>query len=127
MGYLPSRKSRQWKMLNLEETKSLEKSIWWFVIHADETVLSQLDVKWDYVNIQTSWILSQCTKSADTADPDADTAVTGSEVDDIQESISSNAQQQLQSNENGDIPTSEDVKAPEDPFSPHTHDPISAT
>ena len=63
-----------------------------------------------------------------TADTDADTAVTDSEVDNIQESISSNAQQQLQGNDNGDIPTSEDVNAPEDPsFLPHTQDPISPT
>ena len=80
------------------------------------------------MNVQTSWILNQCTKPADTADTNADPAVTDSEVDNIQESTNSNAQQQLQGNENGDIPTSEDVNAPEDPsFLPHTQDPISAT
>ena len=85
-------------------------------------------MRWDSVNVQTSWILNLCTKPADTADTDADTAVTHPEVDNIQESISSNAQQQLQGNESGDIPTSEDVNAPEDPsFLSHTQDPISAT
>ena len=39
------------------------KSIWWFVIHANEAVLSELDAKWDSVNVQTSWILNQCTKT----------------------------------------------------------------
>ena len=107
------------------------KSIWWFVIHTDEAVLSELDVKWDSVNVQTFWILNQCTKpadNADTADTDADTAVTDSEVDNIQEPTGSNAQQQVQGNESGDIPISEDINTPEDPsFLAHTQNPTSAT
>jgi hypothetical protein len=39
---------------------------WWFVIHADEALLSELDEKWDSVHVQTSWTISQCTKPADT-------------------------------------------------------------
>ena len=84
-------------------------------------MLSELDVKWDSVNVQTSWILNQCTKPADTADTDADTAVTDSEVDNIQEPTGSNAHQQVQGNESGDIPISEDINTPEDPsFLAHT-------
>ena len=42
------------------------RTIWWFVIHADEAVLSKLDQKWDSVHVQTSWTLGQCTKPANT-------------------------------------------------------------
>lgn len=37
---------------------------WWFVIHADESVLCELDDKWNSVNMQTNWILKHCTKPA---------------------------------------------------------------
>ena len=42
------------------------KSSWWFVIHAEESVLRELDDKWDSLSTQTSWILKQCTKLQDT-------------------------------------------------------------
>ena len=34
----------------------------WFVIHADEAVLCELDTKWESVNLQTSWLLQSCSK-----------------------------------------------------------------
>ena len=40
------------------------KTSWWFVIHADESILHELDEKWDTVNLQTNWILKRCTKPA---------------------------------------------------------------
>ena len=38
------------------------KSSWWFVIHAEESVLRELDDKWDSLNTQTSWVLKPCSK-----------------------------------------------------------------
>ena len=35
------------------------KSIWWFVIHANETVLSELDAKWDSACECTDFLDSQ--------------------------------------------------------------------
>ena len=35
---------------------------WWFVIHDDESVLSDLDTKWNLVQVQTSWKLECCYK-----------------------------------------------------------------
>ena len=39
---------------------------WWFVVHADEPVLRELDEKWESLSTQTSWILKPCSKPADT-------------------------------------------------------------
>ena len=36
----------------------------WFVIHADEAVLCELNSKWESVNLQTSWQLQTCLKPA---------------------------------------------------------------
>ena len=38
------------------------KSSWWFMIHAEESVLRELDDKWDSLNTQTSWVLKPCSK-----------------------------------------------------------------
>ena len=48
------------------ETRSIDsgKTSWWFVIHADEAVLCELDTKWESVNLQTSWLLQSCSKPA---------------------------------------------------------------
>ena len=35
---------------------------WWFLIHADERVLSELENQWDKVALQTTWKLETCTK-----------------------------------------------------------------
>jgi len=35
---------------------------WWFVIHADEHLLSELDAKWEQVKLQTLWKLEPCFK-----------------------------------------------------------------
>jgi len=35
---------------------------WWFVIHADEHLLSELDAKWEQVKLQTLWKLKPCFK-----------------------------------------------------------------
>ena len=40
------------------------KTSWWFVIHADEAVLCELDTKLESVNLQTSWLLKSCSKPA---------------------------------------------------------------
>ena len=44
------------------------KSSWWFVIHAEESVLNDLESKWDSLNTQTSWLLKSCSKSRDVED-----------------------------------------------------------
>lgn len=41
------------------------KTSWWFVVHADEPVLRELDEKWESLSTQTSWILKPCSKHAD--------------------------------------------------------------
>ena len=38
------------------------RSKWWFVIHADEHLLSELDAKWEQVKLQTLWKLEPCFK-----------------------------------------------------------------
>jgi len=35
---------------------------WWFLIHADEGLLSELENQWDKVALQTTWKLETCTK-----------------------------------------------------------------
>ena len=36
------------------------KSMWWFVIHSQESVLSVLEAEWDKVHLQTNWSLERC-------------------------------------------------------------------
>ena len=36
------------------------KSMWWFVIHSEESVLSALDAEWEKVYLQTKWSLKRC-------------------------------------------------------------------
>ena len=38
------------------------KSSWWFVVHADEKILCELESKWDEVHLHTSWMLQTCSK-----------------------------------------------------------------
>ena len=33
---------------------------WWYVVHADEDLLTELNTKWDQVKVQTSWKLEPC-------------------------------------------------------------------
>ena len=37
-----------------------KRSMWWYVVHGDEPLLTQLESKWDQVNLQTSWKLEPC-------------------------------------------------------------------
>ena len=113
------------------------RTIWWFVIHADEAVLSELDEKWDRVHVQTSWTLNQCTKPADTTVIDSEEAPTShtrsynheqpptpTHADEDCEASGS----QQQDTEHGNTPISEDVETPGDPsFLDPTQDPTSAT
>jgi len=50
---------------------------WWFVIHADEHLPSDLDAKWEQVKLQTPWKLEPCSKHENTLNeaeiPPADT------------------------------------------------------
>ena len=54
-GWLENKKTR---------TADTGKISWWFVIHADEAVLCELDSKWESVNLQISWQLQSCSKPA---------------------------------------------------------------
>ena len=38
---------------------------WWFVIHASEKVLLDLEGRWDQLQFQTGWKLEQCFKTVD--------------------------------------------------------------
>ena len=51
-----------------------QKSSWWFVVHADEPVLHELDEKWESLNTQISWTLKPCSKPADTVHHASDSA-----------------------------------------------------
>ena len=44
---------------------STRRSQWWFVLHADETLLVALEEKWDSVRLQTSWKIEPCFKPAE--------------------------------------------------------------
>ena len=47
------------------------KSVWWFVIHGQESILCTLDAEWEKVRFQTNWSLEQCFMSSenDAANP----------------------------------------------------------
>ena len=53
---------------------STQKENWWFVIHADEVLLNELESKWDLVNLQTSWVLQYCSKPAVVTSPTSSNA-----------------------------------------------------
>ena len=53
---------------------STQKESWWFVIHADEVLLNELESKWDLVNLQTSWVLQYCSKPAVVTSPTSSNA-----------------------------------------------------
>ena len=44
------------------------KTSWWFVVHADEAMLRDLEDKWDCLNTQTSRVFKPCFKPADSKD-----------------------------------------------------------
>ena len=41
------------------------KSVWWFVIHGQESILCTLDAEWEKVRFQTNWSLEQCFMSSE--------------------------------------------------------------
>ena len=43
---------------------------WWFVVHAEENMLCELESKWENLQTQTSWVLEHCTKPYDDANTD---------------------------------------------------------
>ena len=45
------------------------KSMWWYVVHAKKSVLSDLETKWDQVNVQTGWKLELCFMAESTPSP----------------------------------------------------------
>ena len=45
-----------------KENPVTNRTKWWFVIHADECLLSDLDAKWEQVKLQTLWKLEPCFK-----------------------------------------------------------------
>ena len=108
------------------------RSTWWFVIHADEAVLSELDQKWDNVHVQTSWTLSQCTKPADTVNiAPASHPSSGHDhppTPTLDNCEVSSLQQQDAKGEDTPGPVPEDVDTSEDPsFLDPTRDSTSAT
>ena len=52
------------KIRRKTRTADTGKISWWFVIHAEEAMLCELDSKWESVNLQTSWQLQSCSKPA---------------------------------------------------------------
>ena len=56
------------------------KSSWWFVVHADEPVLRELDEKWESLSTQTSWILKPCSKPAEIVDHASNSAETSTSL-----------------------------------------------
>ena len=57
------------------------KSSWWFVIHAEESVLNDLESKWDSLSTQTSWLLKSCSKPRDVEDSGSTLSPSVSESD----------------------------------------------
>ena len=62
-------------------TADTGKISWWFVVHADEAVLCELDSKWESVNLQTSWQLQSCSKPAIVNDAETHAGGTSSLLD----------------------------------------------
>ena len=44
------------------KTKALSgiKTVWWFIVHAQESDLSALDAEWENVQLQAKWSLERC-------------------------------------------------------------------
>ena len=70
------------KIRRKTRTADTGKISWWFVIHADEAVLCELDSKWESVNLQTSWQLQSCLKPAVVIEEETHTGGTGSPLED---------------------------------------------
>ena len=50
----------------VKENPTSKKTRWWFVLHATEDLLCDLEGKWAEVNLQTSWKLEPCFKPFET-------------------------------------------------------------
>ena len=85
---------------------------WWFVIHADETILCELDKKWDSVNMQTNWILKHCTKPANAVVPANNTP---SVINNASESDVAPVNTSNNTSEVGDSTVTANTDAPEPP------------
>ena len=92
---------------------------WWFVIHADETVLCELDKKWDSVNVQTNWILKHCTKPASAVVPANDTP---SVINNALESGVAPVNTSNSTSEVGDAAVTANTDAPEPPLVQSNHE-----
>ena len=68
--------------LQVTHTADTGKISCWFVIHADEAVLCELNSKWESVNLQTSWQLQTCLKPAVVIQEKTHTDDTGSLLED---------------------------------------------
>ena len=58
-----------WRAACTRKTKDnpvTNRTKWWFVIHADEHLPSDLDAKWEQVKLQTPWKLEPCFKHENT-------------------------------------------------------------
>lgn len=50
-------------------TAATNKSVWWYVVHADEKVLCDLESKWEPIQLQLKWKLEHCFMSKAATDP----------------------------------------------------------
>ena len=94
------------------------KSSWWFVVHADEKILCELESKWDEVHLHTSWMLQTCSK------PD-NNPINGPENVHVNDCSASATIEQLESPPSSSpttsITMSSDSHSIDDPFSDSEH------
>ena len=67
------------------------KSVWWYIVHADEEVLCDLETKWESIQLQLKWKLEHCFMFKETTDPGPSSA----SDDDSQPTLARQAQSAL--------------------------------
>ena len=66
------------------------KTKWWYVVHADEDLLTELNTKWDQVKAQTSWKLEPCFMFANAEGNNATVASSQSQSHDSAQQVHDN-------------------------------------
>ena len=80
---LTSIEASKMKLKRKSNTTKSNKERWWFVVHSDEGILTQLETQWQNVNLQTGWSIEKCTKPMDITDSciSQNSAITNSPAD----------------------------------------------
>lgn len=84
------------------------KSVWWYIVHADEEVLCDLETKWESIQLQLKWKLEHCFMFKETTDPRPSPA----SDDDSQPALAPQAQSVLLNTDSIQTPMEDDGQLP---------------